>query len=385
MATAPLEIYETTIAQEVALRLDGVHLVTADEALDEDFQADWANLVAAVAEPNPFFEPWYLLPSLRNFDPAERVNIAAYYRSGMLCGLFPLTKSAAYYKYPLPHHAVWQHPNIFCGVPLVRRGHELGFWRTLFSTLDEEPGGMLFLHLPQLDESGSLNRALQTVLSGQDRLAGVVLRSERALMQSGHSPEAYFEASLSAKKRKELRRQARRLGEEGRLEFERQHCAAKLESWIGEFLELERAGWKGQNGSALASDIRTASLFNSAMRGAVAAGRLERLTLRLDGRPIAMLANFITAPGAFSYKTAFDEGYARFSPGVLLQQYNLDLLSRSDIDWCDSCAAEGHPMIEHIWREKRAIVSHNIAIGGSLRRRLFEPILRAEMKETKTL
>ena len=382
MATAPLEIYETTIAQEVALRLDGMHLVSAGEALDEDFQADWADLIATTAEPNPFFEPWYLMPSLRNLDPAGRVNIAAYYRTGMLCGLFPLTKSAAYYNYPLPHRAVWQHPNIFCGVPLVRRGHELGFWRTLFATLDEEPGGALFLHLPQLNECGALNHALKSVLSGQDRPAGIVMRSERALLQSDLSPEAYFEASLSAKKRKELRRQARRLGEEGTLKFERQHGTVELDSWISEFLELERAGWKGEGGSALASAGATARLFDSAMQGAASAGKLERLTLRLDGKPIAMLVNFLTPPGAYSFKTAFDESYSRFSPGVLLQQHNLDLLASERIEWCDSCAAEGHPMIERIWREKRAIVSHNIAIGGSLRRRLFEPILRAEMKET---
>ncbi len=381
MATAPLEIYETSIAQEIALRLDGVHLVTVDEAMDEDFQADWADLVASVSEPNPFFEPWYLMPSLRDLDRGRRVRIAAYYRSGMLCALFPLNKSTAYYGYPLPHHAVWQHPNMFSGVPLVRHGHELGFWRTLLATLDEDPGGALFLHLPQLNETGPLNRALETVLASQDRPAGVVQRSERALLQSDLSPDAYFETSLSTKKRKELRRQERRLGEEGELSFDRHSDSTELDRWIGEFLALEASGWKGSEGSALASDAATARLFDHALRGAAGAGRLERLTLRLDGKPIAMLANFLTPPGAYSFKTAFHESYSRFSPGVLLQQRNLELLASEQLDWCDSCAAEGHPMIEHIWREKRAIVSHNIAIGGSLRRRLFEPILRAEMNE----
>ena len=85
------------------------------------------------------------------------------------------------------------------------------------------------------------------------------------------------------------------------------------------------------------------------------------------------------ATGAFSFKTAYDERYARYSPGVLLQRENLDLLAREDIAWCDSCAAADHPMIERIWREKRAMVRVNVAIGGRLRRAAFRQILRAEL------
>ena len=95
-----------------------------------------------------------------------------------------------------------------------------------------------------------------------------------------------------------------------------------------------------------------------------------------------MLANFITAPGAYSYKTAFDERYARYSPGVLIQQENLALLDRADIAWCDSCAAADHPMIDHIWRERRSIGRVSIAIGGTLRRALFGGLVRAELRRS---
>ena len=93
-----------------------------------------------------------------------------------------------------------------------------------------------------------------------------------------------------------------------------------------------------------------------------------------------MLANFITPPGAYSFKTTYDERYARFSPGVLLQRENLDLLAREDIAWSDSCAAADHPMIERIWREKRTIARISIAIGGPLRRTAATAIFRAETR-----
>ena len=91
-----------------------------------------------------------------------------------------------------------------------------------------------------------------------------------------------------------------------------------------------------------------------------------------------MLATFLCPPGAFSFKTAFDERYARFSPGVLLQRENLELLARPDIVWTDSCAAMDHPMIDHFWRERRTVARHSIAIGGKVRRLVFRTLAARE-------
>ena len=57
-------------------------------------------------------------------------------------------------------------------------------------------------------------------------------------------------------------------------------------------------------------------------------GRLQFRRLDVDGRPVAMLVNFLCPPGSFSFKTAFDEDFAHYSPGVLLQIDNLDILDR---------------------------------------------------------
>ncbi len=184
---------------------------------------------------------------------------------------------------------------------------------------------------------------------------------------------------FDSKKRKELRRQKNRLGEEGALTFTRDDSATGLTEWISEFLALEKQGWKGRNGSALASFAETRALFTEVLTGAAASGKLERLDLRLEGRPLAMLVNFHAPPGSFSFKTAFDEEFSRFSPGVLLQIENLALLDRDDIQWCDSCAAQGHPMIDSIWTGRRSIGRYSVAIGGSGRRTIFGAFLKTEL------
>lgn len=341
---------------------------------------EWDELARSASEPNPFCESWNLLPALARVGGSS-VDLALLRIDGELCGLMPLARCADYYGYPIPNLGNWSHDNLFVGSPLVRRGHEERFWCALLTWADRHPGGALFLHLDRLTEDWPLFAALARVADTEGREWAVVHREERAFLRSELGPEAYFETSLTAKKRKELRRQHKRLSEAGALRFERQTGAQDLDAWVGEFLALEQAGWKGRNRSALADDAATRAWFAQAMHGAAAHGRLERLRLSLDGAPIAMLANFIAPPGAFSFKTAFDERYARYSPGVLLQRENLDLLEREGIDWCDSCAAADHPMIERIWREKRAMVRVNVAIGGSLRRALFHQVLRAELRK----
>jgi CelD/BcsL family acetyltransferase involved in cellulose biosynthesis len=348
---------------------DGLRLLTLAELDDPAILAAWERLAGRAAEPNPFFEPWYLLPSLRLMD--TQVQVAAWFHEGRLAGLLPLKRSPDYYGHPVPHAAGWLHANAFCGVPLIAAGHEDAFWQALLIHLDRYPGRALFLHLPQLPADGPVVAALDRVLAARRRPHYIAAREARAMLAGEASAAAYLEASMSPKKRKELRRQHNRLAEEGALTFERLEGTENLSAWTAEFLALEAAGWKGEAGSALANAPKTRALFTEALAGAAAAGRLERLALRLDGRAIAMLANFITAPGAYSFKTAFDEACARFSPGMLLQLENLALLERDDIRWADSCAVEGHPMIERLWRDARRMVSLNIAIGSPLRRTAF--------------
>lgn len=347
--------------------------------LDARFIAVWDDLAQNAAEPNAFAESWFLAPALEQFDPEGRVQLFALWEGDCIVGLMPIAPQAQYGRWPVPHVQNWLHHNAFLGTPLVRSGYELAFWRALLPLLDSQPGQALFAHFNCQVTDGPIVAALERVCRTENRRCALVHKEERALLEGDMSPEAYFETAVRAKKRKELRRQKNRLAEEGELTFARHADGDGLTGWTAEFLALERAGWKGDNGSALDCSLQTREMFTTALNGAAARGRLERLELRLDGRPLAMLVNFLCAPGSFSFKTAFDEAYARFSPGVLVQIENLALLNRSDIDWCDSCAAEGHPMIDGLWTGRRSIGRYSVAIGGSGRRAIFGALLKAEL------
>lgn len=360
-----------------------LHLRTPAELATADNIARWDALAPCAAEPNPFLESWYALPAQRALDPDGELAWLVLEGDGIMAGIIPLLRQARYYRYPAPNLTNWVHGNCFVGSPLVAAGCERHFWRALLDWCDRHAGCGLFLHLTHMPLDGPLHSALLAVCAEQRRTAQPVHHEERAMLASPLTPEQYWQAALNGKRRKELRRQASRLAEAGDVRYEREDGCTNVEQWGREFLALELSGWKGREGSALAGEEATISLFLDALQGAAQRGRLERLTLRLDGRPVAMLASFICPPGCFSFKTAYDERYARFSPGVLLQQYNLQLLERGEIAWCDSCASANHPMIDRLWMERRPIGRINVAIGGALRRRIFRVMARAETRKGK--
>jgi CelD/BcsL family acetyltransferase involved in cellulose biosynthesis len=378
-AAAQRRNYALGVALPATCKVD---ILTPVEALAGPLLvAEWDALAAQVSEPNPFTERWYLAAALQALDSSNvRVLVI---RDHGLVGVLPIIWQSRYADLPINHIHNWLNHNAFLGTPLVRKGAEQDFWRALFAHLDQAGGNALFLHLSGLATDGPVVAALQTVCDTEHRRFALVHHEERALLEKGLSPDAYLETHVRGKKRKELRRQHKRLSEEGTLSFHRSEGAERLDEWIDQFLKLEQRGWKGANGSALACADDTSALFAGALQGAAAAGKLERLELRLNGRAIAMLANFLTPPGAFSFKTAFDENYARFSPGVLLQIENLALLERESIDWCDSCAAADHPMIDSLWAGRRAIGRYSIAIGGRAKRAVFATLLAAEKTKAK--
>lgn len=370
-----------TRAQDAANRAGVIsrRLSGWQETIDRGFVVAWNDLADHVSEPNIFGESWFLRPALEQFDISGQVKIFTLWDGDQLCGLMPLSTHQRYGRWPLPHAQNWLHHNAFLGTPLVRAGYADDFWRELLAVLDNNPGQSLFLHMNGVTTGGEIAKALEKICTKQRRNYGLVHQTERALLENGVTPQVYYEQAVRPKKRKELRRQKNRLAEEGVMTFARDASDAGLAEWIDEFLNLENRGWKGRNGSALASYDSTRALFTEVVTGAANLGKLERLDLRLDGKPMAMLVNFISAPGCFSFKTAFDEDYARFSPGVLLQIENLALLDNPDITWCDSCAAQGHPMIDSIWTGRRSIGRYSIAIGGLGRRSVFAAFLKAEL------
>jgi CelD/BcsL family acetyltransferase involved in cellulose biosynthesis len=334
--------------------------------LDAALIEDWRRLAERASEPNSFQEPWFVRAGLDHLTDDRDLRLIEV-RNGALLGVAVMAVHNDYGRIPAPHVRNWRHHNDFLGTPLVRRGRERDFWAALLDHLDGSAWAPGFLHVNGLVEDGPVHAGLREAATALRRPAAIVARVTRAALASRLGAAEYLETTVRKKKRKELTRLTRRLGEQGDLVFSTLPADEDPGRWCDDFLALERAGWKGRARSALASNPRTEAFFRQAVAEAARAGRLQFRRLNLDGQAIAMLINFLAPPGSFSFKIAYDEAFARFSPGVLLQLDNLDVLARPDIEWMDSCATQNHPMIDSLWSERRSIVRLSVPLAGARR------------------
>jgi hypothetical protein len=347
--------------------------------------SEWKNLSDDASEPNPFFEPWFFIPALQHLSDGRAIWIAEYRVGDTLCGFFPLAVRSMYGRTPARHVGNWAHYQCFMGTPLLRKGCEADFWQALLVSLDEADWASGFLSVAGLEENGPVHLGLIEAAKSMGRPCPVVHHQDRALLKSELTAEAYLETNVRAKKRKEWRRLDNRLAELGSIKFDSLNCESDLPKWCEDFLTLEAAGWKGKDGAALGNESSTKAFFVAAVVGAFKAGKLNFQRLTLEDRPIAMLVNFLTPPGSWSFKIAYDEALARFSPGVMIELRNLaQVLGNLELEWMDSCAVENHPMIDSIWAERRSIVQVSIPLTG-VRRLATYHLCRAAETASATL
>jgi hypothetical protein len=90
--------------------------------------------------------------------------------------------------------------------------------------------------------------------------------------------------------------------------------------------------------------------------GLAAAGRARIDAIRVAGKPVAMLATFVAGETAYTWKIAYDEAFARYSPGAqLMLEAGRAILSGTEVRRIDSCATAGHPMVDHVWKDRLAV------------------------------
>lgn len=318
----------------------------------------------ALAEANAFYEPAMLDAARAGFDPRGRVQLLDVEGAdGMLVARLPVLPGRRHGRIPALHTTNWTYAHCYYGAPLLRAGQEAEGWRGLLAQLDAARWSGDFLHLRQVDPDGPAITALRAVCAAEGREIVELERYERAFLSSDLSADAYWTEHVRSKKRKELRRLQNRLVEEGTIDRRVLRDTADLRGWCDDFLALEGLGWKGAEGTSLASSPADETFFRRACADAWAANGLDMLRIDCNGRPIAMLVNFVGTKGGFSFKIAIDPAFSRYSPGVLIEMDNLArVLDGRRAPWMDSCAVPGHPMIDSLWAERRAIAQYRVAL-----------------------
>lgn len=342
-------------------------VVIDDFKILEDYVQVWDDLAADALEQNPFYESWMLIPALQAMSAGKDLSVVLVLtvKEGkpVLCGIFPLEKKQRYKKLPLSAFSMWQH--IYCPLctPLIRISYARECMNTFLDWLASARECAL-MDFNLVSGDGPFHQLLGDCLTARGASSLEVESYERAVLRHKESADEYLRAARSRDHRKDLGRKRRRLSELGQLEFNALELGGDIDGWIEEFLQLEASGWKANGAGAFACIQANRDYFVSIAKAAFAKERLTMLALRLDGKPVAMKCNFISEPGSFAFKIAFDENYANYSPGVLLEMENINRFhAQRNVEWMDSCAIPDHPMIDRLWLDRRTIKSVLIPTG----------------------
>jgi CelD/BcsL family acetyltransferase involved in cellulose biosynthesis len=339
--------------------------------------AQWRDLAARALEPNPFFEPEYVMPLARGLGGTSELNLLVVKDANGWRACLPVHSASRWHRIPLPSLSTWRGHVLYglLGTPLLAPDSPAEDLATLVEGLQRADKRATFAGLEWVATDGPVATALAGVLADV-RPAPVHFESfQRAIVRRRPEP-TYIEETLSSKHRRELRRQRRKLGEALGGEPTLVDRAGEG-SAIDSLMELEASGRRASEQTVLAAHPGHAAFFREMCQEFAAQGRLQLLELQVGERTVAAKCNLIAGKGIFCFKIAYDNEWSSLSPGILLELDTLKVFhEQTEADFIDSCADPNNAMINRLWPDRRELETY-VLPARSLKGRAARPAMTA--------
>jgi CelD/BcsL family acetyltransferase involved in cellulose biosynthesis len=252
----------------------------------------------------------------------------------------------------LPYHYA------FLSSPVVDPGYVEQVIPAFFAAIEQNRALPNVVGLKDLDAAAPSYAAIVKALAERGGAQLTLCESER--------PVAGREAGVkrSGSTRKKLRQDWNRLSALGAVDVVNDRAPDAIAAAFEAFLALEAASWKGAQGTALLCDPADAAFVRRLVGELSRQHNASVALLRIDGKPIAAQVLMYCGSTAYTWKTAFDAGYGKYSPGALLvDKVTESLFAQPGIDAIDSCSAEGSFMAQ-LWTGRRPMVDLLVDVGA---------------------
>lgn len=292
---------------------------------------EWRDLCSRSARDEPFFRPEWVSAYLGAFAPDARLLLLEARTEGRLTAVLPLVESRAGWR------GLWSRKlrgaanihssrfDIACEDGPAGEAAVAGLWAALRGIR-----GWDVVEIPRVPQGGAAEALLAH--AAED---GYPTGMWRGFWRPKDSP--YIEVDLApgedpttiaahAHFRRNVRRRLRRAKEEYEVGLRRVEKADP--DALEAFFELERRSWKGQQGTAITCSSATRDFYVAVATAAAEEGYLSLYFLDFDGVPVAGHLGLTHQGRYYMPKVAYDEDYARFSPGHLLLRGIIEDLSQ---------------------------------------------------------
>lgn len=386
-ASAALQAPERAHADQVRAAL-GLGLPLKVEILNETelaaYEAEWRDLSLRAVEQNVFYGPAFALAAARHLSEAGKPGFLVAFdgpKKGVarrkMLGLFPFTTSRLDLGAPILRG--WRHPFNPLGTPLLDAELARPTLDALFDHLDRTSYGSILF--PDIREAGAFVGHLRAVVAQRSARIGTIASRRRAMLSRESDAATYFKTHWRPKKVKELQRLRRRLGEAGEVIWSTARSGSALSAALERFFALEAEGWKGAYGSAMLQDAGRATFARTLVRGLGQQGGARIDELRCGETLVASAISLISGKDVAFWKIAYDERFAKFSPGVLLTEtLTKDFLELGGNGIIDSCAIQDHPMIDHFWHERMAVSDYLVSAGAGRGQQFHLAMMREKLR-----
>lgn len=356
----------------------GIRICNIDEMKSHIDQ--WTQLAEFSLEDNVYYSPHYVLSLLEAFGDDGPVNFITAWTGGQLRGLLPVTKSHGIGASVLRPAQAWETLFTFSCMPLIHRDEPETTAKALIEGMESVSPGVWAI--PNLYLDGTIASHLTDALT----YCGISFRTtkkyERAYLDPVSSFDQHLQQYVKSKRRREFKRCLRRLEEQGTVEYEHFERDKALERSVDAFLELEKSGWKGDRGTALACEPDTLDFAKRAFQS-VDGFRCRSDVLSLNGSPIAVGITVFGGDTAFTIKGAYDESLSTFSPGLLLELKILeDFLTHKWAARLDAATAGEH-VIDALWPGRRSVGTLSFSFSRYLSNHQLAMLENADLLKTQ--
>jgi len=335
----------------------GRELCLYPASLGYDLQEELEFLSNRAMEPNIFFSARLLAPAMPRVEDKQvrfaLIRDESGTRSRMRL-LMPFTIEKPGFSMGASIIRTWANPFGPLGTPLVDAEDAAETIDNLLEAL-ASPEARLpsVLVMPDVRLNGRFAQLAKAVAIGRNLPVTVTDTFLRPMLESLSDGETYLRHAISSHHLREMRRLWRNLAAQGTLAYSVARQPEEIRLRMEEFLLLEAKGWKGNRRSALINDRYRAAFAREAVSNLADADAVRIHTIDFDGRAIASLIVFVMAGEAYTWKTAYDEKMAPYSPGKLLMMKLTEWhLEDANIVRTDSCAVPDHPIMSRFWEER---------------------------------
>ena len=320
----------------------------------------WSDLLLRADVPNVLMDPVIVHAAAEVFPRTRCQALLAWKSAGdgqrQLAGIWAFSTGRPHQSaFPMRVLTMPPGPHRYLATPVIDRGCLDETLAAMLDAIAADPHLSKIVALDAMSIDSPTMDALKRVLAARLSRLCILEQFRRPKLTSGLDGKSYLEKALSSSSRKKLRQHRRRLAEKGALTSIVATDPEAVRNALEDFMQMEASGWKGRQGTALLCHPGDAAFMRKAIVEMAMRGCASIHALYLDKKPVSMQLVVRAGAAAFTWKTAYDEQFHDFSPGMLLlEDYTTAFLADKSIAYVNSCAHDDSGYMS-AWTERQTV------------------------------